>query len=151
MSCLRRILFKKQIWPAAHCFRKKSSVWSLCDAINHFMFFILSIKLLVVKLIRTPLLRDQSNTICSKQYWRKCYITKPLLNQTFWDINRTNTNSSPNQFIVTYVNTHNIIIPITRLVSILFHFHAVSLCLLLNHWHRNNPEPKVQFFLQELR
>ena len=40
-------------------------------------------------------------------------------------------------------------ITITRLVSILLCFHAVSLRLLLNFWHSNDPEPKVHFFLLE--
>jgi len=40
-------------------------------------------------------------------------------------------------------------ITITRLVSVFFHFHAVSSYLLRNFWHSNDPETKVRFFLVE--
>ena len=51
-----------------------------------------------------------------------------------------------------YVITRNITIKfqVTTLVSILLSFHAVSLRLLLNLWHSNDPEPEVNSVLVEL-
>ena len=48
-----------------------------------------------------------------------------------------------------YVNTCNIFVTNTRLISVIFCLHAVSSRLLLNLWHSNGPEPKVLFFLLE--
>ena len=47
----------------------------------------------------------------------------------------------------TYVNTCNIIVANTRLISILFRLHAVSSRLLQNLWHRNGPEQEASEFL----
>ena len=44
---------------------------------------------MVVKMIRSTILSDLNNTICTKQILRKCQITNPLSNQTYWDRNRT--------------------------------------------------------------
>ena len=74
----------------------------------------------------------------------------PLSNQTSWDTNRTTPFQFQNNLLeTTYINTCNIIVTNTRLISVLFRLHAVSSRLLLNLWHSNGPEPKVHFFLLE--
>jgi len=49
----------------------------------------------------------------------------------------------------TNVNTRNMKITIIRLVSTFLCFHVVSLRLLLNSWHSDYSERKVQLFLLE--
>jgi len=72
-------------------------------------FLILSTNSLVVKMIRTPILSDLNDTICTKQYLRKCQITNSLSNQTSWDTNRTTTCQFQNNLLEsTNVNTCNI-------------------------------------------
>jgi len=44
---------------------------------------------------------------------------------------------------MTYVNTHNIKITATKLVSNLFCFHADSSLLLLNSWHSASHAPRA--------
>jgi len=68
--------------------------------------------------------------------------------QTLWNTNRTIPIQFRNSLLVTtYVVTRNIHITITRFVSIVLHFHIISLILLLNSWHSNDPEPKVHLLL----
>jgi len=58
---------------------------------------------------------------------QKCQITNPLSNQTSWDTNRTKSFQFQNSLSETmYVNTWNITITNTRLVSILLRFHTFS-------------------------
>jgi len=72
----------------------------------------------------------------------------PLSNPTSGDTNRTTSIHFQNSsYATTYVNTCHMIIIITKLVSILFHFHTVVSHLLLNLWHRNDSEPQVRNFL----
>jgi len=40
-------------------------------------------------MIRTRILGDLNDTICTKEWLWKCQITNPLSNQTSWDTNRT--------------------------------------------------------------
>ena len=65
-SFLRRILFHAKSGLRRIFFHKKSFSESLGDAF-HLKFFILSTNSLVVKMIRTPILSDHNETICSKQ------------------------------------------------------------------------------------
>jgi len=63
-SLLRILFYKSCLWRIF--FYKKSSSQSFCDAFN-LKFLVLSTNSLVVKMIRTPILSDLNDTICTKQ------------------------------------------------------------------------------------
>jgi len=72
----------------------------------------------MVKMIWTPILSDHNDTICTKQWLRKCQITNPLSNQISWDTNHTTPFQFQNNLLeTTYVNTCqcNITVTNTRL------------------------------------
>ena len=70
-------------------------------------------------MIWTPIFSDYNETICTKQSCRKCHRTDPWSNQTLLDTSRTTPIQFQNSLSeTTYVNTRNIKITITRLVSI---------------------------------
>jgi len=52
-------------------------------------FFVLSTNLSVVNMIRTPILSDHNDMICTTQYSSKCQTTNHFWNQTSWDTSRT--------------------------------------------------------------
>jgi len=134
---------------ACGAFFSKKILFLIIRECISFQKIILSTNLLVVKMIWTQILSDHNDTICTKQQLQKFQITNPLSNQTSWDTNRTTPFRFQNLLETTYVNTCNIIVTNTRLISVLFRLHAVSSRLLLNLWHSNGPEPKVHFFLLE--
>jgi len=97
-----------------------------------------------------------SNTEWSQRHnLYKTVITKVSNNKPFVRSNLLRYKShntisfQKNLLETTYVNTCNIIVTNTRLISVPFRLHAVSSRLLLNLWHSNDPEPKVHCVLLE--
>jgi len=101
-------------------------------------------------MIRIQIFSVHNDTICNKQRRRKCQNTNLSSDQTSWDTNHATAIQFQNTLQkTTYVITRNVNITMTRLVFILLRFHAVSVRLLLNPWHRNDPEQKIHLFLLE--
>jgi len=146
-SFLWLIFFHKKIWPAAHFFNLLLN-HSVVHLISSFLFC-LPIHWwckwfeLQYSVVTTTQFVPNSNEKCVK--WQTLCQIKPreiqiaqhqFSSMTFHKKQRMSTHAG------------NINITITRLVSILLHFHAVSSRLLLNLWHINDREPKVHFFAE---
>ena len=91
-SCLRHILLHQKIWPVAHfCHKHFPLKHSVVHLFSSFLYCLPI--LLVVRMIQTPILRD--NTSWSQRHTlhqtlsKNCRITNLLSNQTSWNTNLT--------------------------------------------------------------